>query len=298
MLDISIVVPVRLARETIGPTLEALLAQCGDLGAEVIAVVSRADPSVAALEGLSDPRLRVIQLDGSRSVPQLRAEGIRAARGRLVAITEDHCLFSPGWVHGLIEAHAEREVAAVGGPVENGRCGGPIDWAIYFSRYLVWMPPLAAGAVTALPGNNACYRRDVLGSCRELYAHGFWEHDFNREITARGLKMWMAPGLVVTHNKPYRFFPYVALRYRHARCFGGMLAARLSPAKRLRRIVLSPLIPLALLARANTAVTQKKRRQREFLLALPALLVFYLVWFWGELVGYVVGPGETCSQTD
>jgi hypothetical protein len=104
--------------------------------------------------------------------------------------------------------------------------------------------------------------------------------------------------LVVTHNKPYRFFPYVALRYRHARCFGGMLAARLSPAKRLRRIVLSPLIPLALLARANTAVTQKKRRQREFLLALPALLVFYLVWFWGELVGYVVGPGETCSQTD
>ena len=290
-LEISIVVPVRDAADTISQTIRALLAECRGLEAEVIAVVSSADPSLEILRGSAG--VRVIEMEGARSVPQLRAEGVRAAGGRLVAITEDHCLFSPGWVRGLIAAHNSRDAAAVGGPVENGRTGGALDWAIYFSRYAGSMPPLARGPAGALAGNNACYKRQVLDAHASLYTHGFWENDFNRELVARGHVLWLEPDLVVTHNKPYRFGPYLALRYRHARCFGGMIGAG-----RAWRILLSPLIPALLMIRSARAVFGKKRCRREFLLALPALLLCYLVWFWGELAGYVFGPGDTCSQTD
>ncbi|HYM13348.1 MAG TPA: glycosyltransferase, partial [Bryobacterales bacterium] len=243
-------------------------------------------------------RLRVIEMAAARSVPQLRAEGLRAARGRLVAITEDHCLFAPGWVAGLLRTHSEREAAAVGGPVENGRAAGALDWAIYFSRYAGSMPPLGRGPASALPGNNACYKREILDANVALYAHGFWENEFNRDLVARGYVLWLEPDLVVTHNKPYRFVPYLALRYRHARCFGGMIAGGLRVSQRLQRAVFSPLIPVLLLVRAARSVFRKKRRRGLFLRALPALLLCYGVWFWGELAGYLCGPGDACSQTD
>ena len=299
MVDISVVVPVRFASETIAATLRALLDQSRDLSAEVIAVVCAGDPTCATVRGLDpDPQLRIIEIPGRRSVPQLRGEGVRAARGRYIAITEDHCLFSTGWLAGLIDALNAREIAAAGGPVENARAAGPLDWAIYFSRYAGSMPPLGRGSTLALPGNNACYRRDALDRLASLYAAGFWENDVNQELVARGYVLWLEPSLVVTHNKPYRFGPYLALRYRHARCYGGMLAASWAPAQRFRRVLLSPLIPALLLLRSARSVFRKKRRRREYLLALPALLLCYGAWFCGELVGYLAGAGETCSETD
>ena len=291
-MTLSVVVPVRLAADTITATIQALLIQCQGLEAEIIAVVSGEDPSRAVLRDL-EPKLRVIEMAGRHSVPQLRAEGIRAARGRLVAITEDHCLFSPGWAAGLVRTLDSRDAAAAGGPVENGRTGSGLEWAIYFSRYAGSMPPLPRGSTGSLPGNNACYKREVLETLAPLYAHGFWENDINRELAARGYVLWLEPDLVVTHHKPYRFGPYLALRYRHARCFGGMIQTG-----RMQRALLSPLIPVLLLVRAARAVFAKKRRRRQFLLALPPLLLCYLVWFWGELVGYLCGPGQSCSQTD
>lgn len=298
-LDISVVVPVRFAQETISQTVEALLEQCRALRAEVIAVVSEEDSTAGLLREFgAREQLRVIEMPERRSVPQLRGEGVKAARGRLIAITEDHCLFPPRWLERFVELHAGREVAAVGGPVENGRTSSIADWAIYFSRYTTSMPPIGRGATGALPGNNACYKREALEAVAPLLKDGFWENDVNRELIARARVLWLEPGLVVTHNKPYRFGRYLALRYRHARCFGGMIRARAGRAELVKRVLLSPLIPLMLLARSARAIQAKKRRGREFLLAVPALLVCYGVWFWGELAGYLCGPGETCSETD
>jgi len=296
--DISIVVPVRSAEETIHRTLEALLDQCRGLSAEVVAVVSTQDRTARLLRGISGSGIRRIELQRPASVPELRAEGIRAARGRLVAITEDHCLFSPGWVKGLIEAHRERPAAAVGGPVENGRTGGALDWAIYFSRYAGSMPPLPAGPAFALPGNNACYRRETLERHARSFQDGFWENDVNREILAGGGQLWLEPALEVSHNKPYRFPAYLALRYRHARCFGGRRTPGWTALQRAWRALAAPLLPALMAWRAARGVFAKRRRRRELLLSFPALLLCYGVWSWGELAGYLLGPGPSCSQTD
>jgi hypothetical protein len=45
-------------------------------------------------------------------------------------------------------------------------------------------------------------------------------------------------------------------------------------------------------------VAAKRTHRREYLLALPLLLVCYAAWTAGEVAGYLGGPGEACSQTD
>src|SRR5579885_3381214 len=60
--EISIIVPVRFARQTINSTLKALLEQCEGIAAEIIAVVSSTDPTREALRELAcDPKLRIIE---------------------------------------------------------------------------------------------------------------------------------------------------------------------------------------------------------------------------------------------
>jgi glycosyltransferase involved in cell wall biosynthesis len=294
---ISVVIPVRQAAETAEDTLSALLDRPG---LEVIASVASLDPTAAVLADLKRrrPELVLLEIEGSRSVPQLRAYGIRAARGRFVAITEDHCSFSPGWPQVLVAALEDPAVGAAGGAVANGRRGSPAEWAIYFSRYATLQPPMPRGSAVALPGNNACYRRELLETHRSLYEDGFREHEFHQHLQRQGLRLVQEPDAVVTHRKPYRFGPYCALRFRHGRCFGGMIRGGGSLGAVAARLLLSPLTPFLLVLRSARAVAAKRSHRREYFLALPLLLICYAAWTAGEATGYLVGPGEACSQTD
>jgi hypothetical protein len=240
----------------------------------------------------------LLEIGDAWSVPQLRAHGIRAARGRFVAITEDHCGFAPRWPHSLVAALEDPAVGAAGGAVANGRPGSLVDWAIYFSRYASLMPPIPRRQAAALPGNNACYRRELLQSNRSLFENGFWEHEFHQHLLRQGLRLVQEPDAVVTHRKPYRFWPYCALRFRHGRCFGGMIREGRSLGVVAARLLVSPLTPFLLALRSVRAVAAKRTRRREYCLALPLLLICYAAWTAGEVAGYFGGPAEACSQTD
>ena len=294
---ISVVIPIRQAAETAEDTLCRLLDRPG---LEIIAVVSSQDPTAPLVRDLKRrrPQLVLLEMEGARSVPQLRAHGIRAARGHFVAITEDHCDFPPQWPRSLAAALEDPAVGAAGGAVANGRRDSAADWAIYFSRYASLLPPVARGPAAALPGNNACYRRELLESNRSRYENGFWEHEFHQHLVRQGLRLVQEPDAVVTHRKPYRFAPYCALRFRHGRCFGGMIREGGRLGAVALRILLSPLTPFLLVLRSARAVAAKRTYRQEYFLALPLLLICYVAWTAGEVAGYVAGPGEACSQTD
>lgn len=293
----SVVVPVRRAPQTITRTMAELLDRNG---LEVIAVVSRDDPTCLLLRQLKaqHPELVLVQVSGLWSVPQLRARGIRQARGRLVAITEDHCSFSESWPAALAPPLDDPQVGAAGGPVVNGRRGSPLDWAVFLSRYARFAPPAVRGPTEALPGNSVCYRREVLESFLPELLDGFYEHEFHRQLLQRGMKLWLEPDARVAHQKPYRFLSYCALRLWHGRCFAGIGRRRMSFWRLQGRILVSPLVPFVLSLRTARTVWAKGAFLREWLLAAPILFVFHLMWAVGELSGYVFGPGEACSCTD
>jgi hypothetical protein len=99
-----------------------------------------------------------------RSVFQLRLAGYRAARGEIIAITEDHVYVEPDWVERIIQVHrAHPNAGAVGGALYNHTDEKLVDWAAFFLTQGPFMPPLANGVAHRISGPaNVSYKKRVL----------------------------------------------------------------------------------------------------------------------------------------
>jgi len=160
------------------------------------------------------------------------------------------------------------------------------------------MPPVGEGPVRALPGNSACYPRQVFIANANLLGEGFWEAEFNEALLQQNCTLWISPTLEVQQHQHRGILEYVALRYRHGRCYGGRRLRCASQPERKRLLRSIPFIPLALFFRAARAVWRKRRNRGRFLLVSPLLVVYFCAWATGEAVGYLFGAGQSCLDTD
>src|SRR5437764_4560491 len=136
---------------------------------EVI-VVDRLGDGPAEQVAADFPGVRVVRAACDRSVPRLRGQGLRLARGEVVAITEDHVVAPPGWAAAILDAHARYpSAAAIGGPVDNQRTQSALDWASFLCEYSEFLPPVAAGVSAAIPGMNTSYKRRAIEACGDLF---------------------------------------------------------------------------------------------------------------------------------
>src|SRR5580658_10572197 len=126
---------------------------------------------------------------------ELRARGLALARGRIVALIEDHGIPTPEWSSRLIEAHSG-PFAAVGGAIENG-VDRPLNWAVYFCDFLRYQNPLPQGQAFVVSDANVAYKRDSLESVRPVWQVVFHESSVNRALMRQGEKLALAPEAVV-----------------------------------------------------------------------------------------------------
>jgi glycosyltransferase involved in cell wall biosynthesis len=87
--DVTVVIPTRGRPALVTRAVHSALAQTlRDI--EVVVVVDGPDGStVAALAGIADPRLRVVELPTSGGAPNARNAGVQAARGAWTALLDD-----------------------------------------------------------------------------------------------------------------------------------------------------------------------------------------------------------------
>src|SRR5437588_9721913 len=130
----SVVIACTVGRPYLDRCLAALHRQQGGIPAEII-VVDRVGDDVIRFVGHAYPGVRLIAADAARSVPELRALGIRAASGAVVALTEDHCIPPPDWLAAIRRAHASHPAPAIGGAVDNGAADRLLDWAVFICEY-------------------------------------------------------------------------------------------------------------------------------------------------------------------
>ena len=103
---------------------------------------------------------------------------------------------------------------------------------------------------------------------------------------------------IVSHGKPYGFWQYCRLRFRHGRCFAHRLSEKLTVWRFQARVLACPIVPLLLWLRTARAVLWKGSHVRQWLFASPLVFLFQMMWAAGELTGYLLGAGESCSRTD
>ncbi len=295
---ISVVIASVNGLESIQECLDCLVNQEGNVRAEAVVLECCGPETREALaRRFFQPFIRVIPVEGRPSIPALRAMGMAQARGRIVAIIEDHCMAHPRWLQVIARAHAAGH-RAVGGPVENGSVVRSVDWAVFFCEYARFMLPVPHGIVAEIPGNNSAFDRRVLDALGPELQEEVWEAFLHQKMREAGVEFHSDPEMIVYHKKHFGFGYFLSQRYHYSRSFAGMRMIGAPLWKRLGYAGATTLLPGILLVRITSIVARKGRHWKQYLLSLPSLCSFLVIWAVGEGVGAVLGPGRSLQRVE
>lgn len=293
-VELSVIVPAVNTLLDLTGCLEALDAQRDEVQLEVL-VVNRLGATVS--EAL--PRLfdwpRVIDVSPDTTIPDMRAAGFRAARGRAVAVIEDHVIVPTGWARDLLAALAAGK-QVVGGAVQNAATDTLMDWAAFLCEYSHCMPPIEGGSVSWLTGNNVAYAQALLETHRTALEAGKWENHLHDTLRAEGVELYCRPDIVVGHKKHYTYGEYLSQRYLYARSYAGARVAGAPLARRLAYGVAAVALPPLLMYRTVMRIARKRQHLGTLVKSLPLIATFVVSWGAGEVVGYLLGPGDSLAR--
>ncbi|MGH2460606.1 MAG: glycosyltransferase [Chloroflexota bacterium] len=297
MAELSVVIAAHDASSAIEECLAALLAQRSSAIHEIIVADSSTDGTEVIVRGRF-PTVRLLHFAEALTLPELRARGIQAASGDLIAILDPYSIADRHWAEALIAEHEARSNPIIGGTVDLSDADGQglLAWARYINEYGMFMPPMGAGPMDILPGSNLSYKRVALLSNAKFRRDEFWKTFVNESAEAAGAALWLAPSVAVALKKPIPFRDYFRTRFDHGRCYAGMRVAGHSWVEKWLRSASAPLLPFVLLWRTGRRYWSKKHHRGKLLTTLPLQLLLFGNWALGELVGYLRGPGKSCKR--
>jgi glycosyltransferase involved in cell wall biosynthesis len=237
------------------------------------------------------PGVKLLTFEEPKTVPELRAAGIAAARAPYVAVIEDHCLAPEGWSRRLVDRHGEGR-PVVGGGVRNVVDRRIRDWAGFFMEYSEHMDPFPTGPTDSLTGVNVSYDRHAIEVMDDLLRQGRWETWLHPHLMASGVELYADGGATVDHAMDFGFRDFVTNRYHYSRSHAGMRNAELGW-KRFAYAAATPALIPMIYSRIARNVMRKKRHRVRFVAATPLILVYLVVWAAGESVGYAFGGGQS-----
>src|SRR3990172_4787049 len=157
---LSIVIASCVGPPFINHCLESLERQCIEANVECF-VVDRAGGNTANGIEREFPWVTLIRRPKVESVPDLRRYGISLAKSEYVAIIEEHCVARYDWITTILRC-VQEPVAAIGGVVHDADYERLMDWAVYFTEYNSYMPPVERSETQDVCAANCVYRRELL----------------------------------------------------------------------------------------------------------------------------------------
>ncbi len=237
--DVSVVVSTHNRAHLLRRCLHALLRQCADLSSyEIIAVDNNStDDTSAVLSEFVGGAIPFTALREPRQgVSYGRNAGIAAARGRIVAFTDDDICVASDWISRIVQAfHADADVDCIGGPILptwaslpprwlDRRHWGPLSVTDYGGETFV----ITADRPRCLLTSNMAFRREVfdrIGVFSPDYPRA-QDHELQLRFWAAGGRARYLPGLVV-----HTMVPESRMRARYHRWWHlqhGRMCARMA----------------------------------------------------------------------
>ncbi len=277
---VSVVIPCQANEKTIRAAVNSLIAQDYPGLREIILVGSRADSTWAALEGLRDPRLVVLETQpssGIRDANFKRDVGIRRTSGDLVSLIDSDMVLPHNWLSRAVTAIVSSEADCVAGVMrsihdsfwgrftDNCRLGAktPRVQAPYFVTAEKFGRRSRKPPITA----NVLFTREVYQRCPidASWSHGSLEdYEWFWRVVDSGHRVLVTDRLYGWHHHRTGLRRLAAEYRRSARgCAYFIRAHRRSPfaRKRLAQAVTLPLAVVAALAGLAAAIAVGHERQ-------------------------------------
>ena len=280
-------------------TIAALAPELTGARCEII-VADRLHDEVSHKIRSDHPNVSLIECPSGTTLPEMRTIAFEASTAPIVAVTEDHCVPTPGWGEQIVAAFERGgpDLVAVGGSVVNGVTDTGLDWATYLCEYSFFSPPVAQGDAQILPGMNVAYRRTALEQVpRDLLTSGFWETTVHPVLLRNGGRFLSLNELVMLHKKRFSWKLFAAQRFIYSRYYAGLRFSSSAFPTRTVAALGSLALPPLLLTRAVKAA-RTKGLGREMIGALPYLVPLYVIWAVGESVGALRGPGQALAMIE
>jgi glycosyltransferase involved in cell wall biosynthesis len=237
----SVIIPATRA-QSLPAALASIERQTYDAW-ELVVVGQGDDAAVGKAIGadrLANPRIRYVHI-ATPGLSRARNAGLEAARGELVAMTDDDCEAAPDWLEALADRFATHpEVGLIGGsmlapPKPAGRGYGRCPhWeateAIHLPGPGREMPPRFG-----IIGGNFAMRRELLSRVGPFDEHlgvgatfpAAEDSDYLLRACALGVGVLNTGAAVVHHSDGWRFGLRSVLRHQRQRGLGnGALAAK------------------------------------------------------------------------
>jgi glycosyltransferase involved in cell wall biosynthesis len=265
------------------PAVEVIVSDCSDV-----------DPTPRLRARF--PEMKFLRFDERRSIPELRREAVRIAKGDILAVTEGWMIPAADWVERLVEAHAAYpEDPAIGGTIAfvgQSEDASAFDWADYFTEYGFHMPGGPDGHTGALTGPNVSYKRWAVELCRPLFEQARWEPFIHGFLQEKGYQLRRVDGAMTVYRKPADPVTVLRQRFRYGRWHAAERGKPWGLVERLARATIWPAIAALLLLRLWRAVAERPAMRRPFFRALGWVTAQYSAWALGEAVGYLFGKGS------
>jgi hypothetical protein len=271
------------------PCVRSFLADARATGSQVLIADGSGRPPPTDPDILETVTWRSLD---DKSVFRLVQSNLAIASGSIVALMEDHCTARPGWVAGILRAHAENpEPAAVGGAIENGTTASSLEWASYLMTQGAHMAPLRNGPATRIANEaNISFRRSALeGLLGDPM--GFMTIRATRALADRGELLVNDDRIVVDHYERLGARATAVIHFDDGRTISGWRRPSMTRTDWLR-VFGAPILPLYRTGRViRNGVA--KGRARTLATALPWIVALEYCHEAGELAGYLAGPGRS-----
>lgn len=270
--------------------LAALLDQEGADRMEVHVIRKQARPDSMDTEGPVE--IHWHQVEKPMTIPEMRRIGIERSSAARIALLEDDCIVGSQWLQAVLAA-IDSGCKVIGGPINPGDYNRGLDWAVFYCEYGRFLTPFS-GRVSALPGNNVSYSRELVGQAHD--GSGFYEIFFHEQLLQSGTELQADERMAVTNINSWRLADCSVSPFHHGRAYA---AQRFGEGFKFRRLVfglLSPLLPVIKTVRTLEEIRSCRRKDLPIMRAFAWMIVFHSCWSAGELIGYLAGPGRSAEK--
>jgi hypothetical protein len=208
-----------------------------------------------------------------------RAIGVAAARGEIIALTDEFAIPPDDWCAMIRDRHIGCDAEVIGGALRL-RSSKLMNRAAFSCDFARFEPTFEPGETTFASLVNVSYERPALEKCRDDWRDFFDETVVHERIRRAGARIFLDPRIVVDYDHgELSLWPLLRGKFESGRTYAGRRVRNAGLARRLLFAAGAALLPPVLFV----------RKLRGSIASAPLLAFCLIAWSLGEFAGYITG---------